>query len=229
MVIASTYGRSSFQIARRAQNDLDFLIRNVDREPVAINGTLTMIVYTKSGVTVLEKDLVVKNADRGHYVCPITPEESLSMELETEYYWMVRHADEDDVPRVLYTNHDYIIHGILTAVEGFLYPVDEPFVIEHFTPVNGQYITSAFPGSVMGSGSGTQSVVSYLEDYTGMISIYATLDREVPFNLEDWLFVDSVSYTNYTGSSPIHFDGNYRYIQFRLSNIDGVSKLNYRN
>lgn len=229
MVIASTYGRSSFQISRRAQNDLDFLIRNVDREPVPIVGTLSFIVYDKRGNTVFEKDLVLKNAQRAHFVCPITPAESLSMEIEQEYYWLVRHVDADDAPRILYTNHDYVVHGVLTATEGFLYPVDEPFVIETFTPTMGQYITSAFPGTASGSNTGEHSVVNYLVDYTGTISVYATLDREVPFNLEDWVLVTSEDYTDYTGTSPIHFEGNFMYVQFRLSSITGVTKLNYRN
>jgi len=229
MIIASTYGRSTIRLFRRAHNDLDFLVRDVDRQPVNLTGTLTMVIFDDNGNTLLSKDLVIQNAQRSHYKVGITSDDTLLLSPGL-YNWTVKFTDQNEVDRLLYTNQDYVTRGILEVNEGLLVPLDEPFVVTTFTALNDYAYSSTFPGATRSNPSGNHTVVAYLENFVGTVWVDTSLDLGTPSNEADWVETASMEFLEpTTGNFPINFHGNYNFVRFRVSTPTGVTKLVYRN
>ena len=108
MIIASTYGRSTIRLFRRAHNDLDFLVRDVDRQPVNLTGTLTMVIFDDNGNTLLSKDLVIQNTQRSHYKVGITSDDTLLLSPGL-YNWTVKFTDQNEVDRLLYLDELFLV------------------------------------------------------------------------------------------------------------------------
>lgn len=230
MIIASTYSRSTLRIFRRAQNDLDFLVRDIDRQPVAVAGSLTMLVFDDVGNTVLSKALVIENEERGHYRLGITADETLTLKAGL-YNWTVKSTDSGDVERLMYTNQDYATRGIVEVSEGLLVPLEEPYTVTTFTANNEFAYSEALPGANrVNNFSGNHSVVAHLVDFTGMIWVDTSLDSGTPTNDADWVETVARAFPEpTTGNIVIPFNGNYNFVRFRVSTIDGITKLVYRN
>lgn len=229
MIIASTYGRSTFRLFRRAQNDFDFLLRDIDRQPVVLEGDLSLLINDNLNNLVMERPLVVVNEARGHYRCTFTLEDTLDIQPGL-YSWCVKHIDTEDIERIMYTNQDYTVRGIMEVQDGFLTPLEHPETITTFTPDNGGFITSTFLGAAkVHNNSGNHSILLHLDDYTGTIFIDASLDDATPSDNAEWVPVQNIVYTDQTGIINVNFFGNYTFVRFRMTSATGLEKIVYRN
>ncbi len=230
MIISSTYGRSTFRLFKRAQNDLDFLLRDIDRQPKVVEGDLYLIINDDYGQTILEKEMTVINETRAHYQVSITAEETLDLNPGL-YSWCVKFVDSSDVERILYTNQDYTVRGVIEVSDGFVEPLDQPYTITSFTTSLGISATSAYPGAVKShNNTGNHSIVVYMEDFVGTIFVDATVDNEIPVDDNDWQQVAQFVYEDAsTDNDLLNFYGNFNYVRFRVSNTNGITKIVYRN
>lgn len=230
MVTHSAYGRSTFKMFRKVQNQFDFLVRDIDRQPVVLPGVLSFNVWDDSGMILLNLPLTVVNAARGHYKL-IIPAETTHPIRSGIYVWSVTNTD-NAITRLLYTNQDYGSQGILEVAEGMLEPLDDPYVIEpsDMTPLGGKLYSSTLPGAWRNnSTSGNHTVVAYLDNFTGRLQINATVDDQAPTNETGWVEVKSEDFDHRTGTIAISFSGNFTYVQFLITNAPGFTKLIYRN
>ena len=229
MIIASTYGRSNFRLFRRAQNEFDFLLRDFDRQPKILEGDLFLIVNDETNNTVIERPLVIENEPRAHYRCTFTADDTLDIQPGL-YSWCIKYIDHDGIERILYTNQDYSVRGIMEVQDGFLIPLDDPFIINTFTPDNGGFKTSAYPGSIKANNhTGNHSIVLYLTNYTGTIYVDVSLDETTPVDDADWLPLTSFAYAGVTNTISNSFFGNFNFVRFRMTSSTGIEKIVYRN
>lgn len=229
MITASTYGRSLFRIFRRVENDLDFLIRDVDRQPVTITGTLSLLINDDQGNTLLTVPLTVVNAPRAQYRAAISASDSLKLSSGV-YSWTVKNIDAGSITRILYTNQDYAVHGIVEVSEGLVVPLDEPIVITNYTPDMGAYYSSTLLGSLKTNNlTGNHSALGYFQNFTGTIYIDASLDTAIPASNSDWQQVERFDFVDQNATYLMNIYGNFNYLRIRPSTIVGLNKIVYRS
>ncbi len=230
MVTHSAYGRSTFKLFRRVDNDFDFLVRDIDRQPVVLPGAMMFHIWDDTGSSLLSLPLTVANSARGHYRLSIPAADTTSIRSGI-YVWSVTN-ENSSITKLLYTNQDYGSQGILEVAEGLLEPVEAPYEIEAeaMTPLGGDLHSSSLPGSLLVNNlTGNHSMVAHLEGYTGRIIIKATLDEQPPAADNDWVDVHTEVFTNVTGGISVNFQGNFTFVKFVASNAEGFTKITYRN
>lgn len=230
MITQASYGRSTFNLFRRVQNDFDFLVRDIDRQPVVVTGTLIFHVWDDSGNALLSLPLTIVDASRGHYSLGITADDSASIRSGI-YMWSVTNTDAS-VTKLLYVNKDYGSQGVIQVSEGLLEPIDDPFVmtVDTMTPLMQDLYSTSYPGAALSdNNTGAHTVVAYLTNYTGRLLIKASMDEQPPTDPSSWSDVDAQMFIDQSGTTVINFTGNFTYVQFTISNTPGFDKLVYRN
>lgn len=230
MIISSHYSNSNMTIFRNVSNKLDFLVKDIDRQPVNLGSDLRLIVWTAPELpAVLEKPLAVVNAIKGHYRVVVTGAEARALKCGS-YSWSLihRNAGEDSM---IFTNRDYATKGTLRVAEGIPPQFGEPLELDpqNFT-LDGlgvtNHVSSAIPAS--GLASGQNSVVYQMANYSGRITIQGTLEASVPTN-EGWFQISTEEFVNTSGNIHRPFEGNYTFTRFVVSNTSGLGKITYRN
>lgn len=230
MVTHSAYGRSTFKLFRRVENDFDFLVRDIDRQPVVLPGTMTFHIWDDNGSSLLSLPLTVVNAARGHYRLSIPAADTAPIRSGI-YMWSVTN-ESSSITRLLYTNQDYGSQGIVEVAEGLLEPVEAPYEIEadSMTPLGGDLHSSSLPGSLLVNNlTGNHTMVAHLDGYTGRIVIKATLDEQPPAADNDWVDVHTEEFDGNSGAISVNFQGNFTFVKFVASNAEGLIKIVYRN
>jgi hypothetical protein len=229
MVTHSAYGRSTFKLFRRVQNDFDFLVRDIDRQPVVLPGALLFHVWDDNGAALLTLPLTVLNGARGHYRLTITAEQTTAIRSGI-YVWSVTN-ENNTITKLLYTNHDYGSQGILEVAEGILAPIEAPYIMDDttMTPLGGD-LYSVFPGAMrLNSVTGNHTVAAYLDHFTGRLKIEASIDEQPPVDETGWVEVNSVLWEDRSGTVAVSFQGNFQYVKFSITHAEGFTKLVYRN
>ncbi len=230
MITQNAYGRSTFKLFRKVQNDFDFLVRDIDRQPVALPGALLFHVWDDSGTALLSLPLTVVNAQRGHYRLTIAADDTAAIRSGI-YVWSVTN-ENNAITKLLYTNQDYGSQGILEVAEGMLEPVDDPYVMDRLTmtPLAGDLYSSALPGALrVNNDTGNHTVVAYLNHYTGRLKIEASVDEQAPVDETGWVEIQSTAWEDRSGTVAVNFQGNFTFVKFSITDAQGFVKLVYRN
>lgn len=230
MITHHAYGRATFKLFRKVQNDFDFLVRDIDRQPVILPGVLTFHVWDDGGQSLLSLPLAPVSTQRGHYRLSISATDTLAVRSGI-YVWSVTN-DNNAITKLLYTNKDYGSQGILEVTEGLLEPVDDPYVMtpDDLTPLGGNLYSSALPGSMrVSNDTGNHSAALFLNNFSGSLRIQASVDEQIPTDESSWVDVETKVFIEKTGTFSINFSGNFTYVKFIISNQPGFSKLIYRN
>jgi hypothetical protein len=229
-VTHSAYGRSTFKLFRKVQNDFDFLVRDIDRQPVVLPGALLFHVWDDGGTSLLSLPLTLVNPKRGHYRLTISADDTHAIRSGI-YVWSVTN-EINAITKLLYTNQDYGSQGILEVSEGVLEPIDDPYTLDpdSMTQLSGELYSSPLPGAMRNNNrTGNHTVLAYLTDFTGRLTIQASVEEQAPTDEAGWVNVDTVLWANQTGVIPVNFQGNFTYVKFSITDAEGFTKLVYRN
>lgn len=238
MVTSSQNYRSSFVLYRHANNVLDFLIRDIDRQPVEINGALKMYIWNLEDTkSLFETDLTMVEVPegsiyRGHFRATISANDAAGI-AAGKYRWSVSNL-HDELETLLYVDTNYLHRGTITVVEGLLPLLPDPITIEgnDLTEINDNlFASSALAGAAtVGNNAGTHSVSFYLDDFVGTIRVQGTLGVEIPTTDNEWTDIDEYPYDDATSGTIVkNITGNYTYIRFLTTPRNGFDKLVYRN
>lgn len=222
MIISSVYGRSHFNLYRHTTNTLDFLLRDLDRQPKVQTGTILMVIYDQRDDIVLEVPLVIHDAPRAHYRAVISPND-LMLDLGN-YTWMIRHTDV--TTRLLYTNLNYETRGTITLQEGMPQPITPTVVVDNFLGSLNEFYSGAIDAQTQ---TGNHSLVIDLTNYTGTITVEVTQDQDAPTTNEGWAVLEEYEFTDATGLHNRNPTGNFTYMRFWLSSLTGMNSITYRN
>ncbi len=230
MIIASSFNRNKFTIFRRADNSLDFLIRDIDRQPVAPAGILELHLWDAHGTEVLTETLQAVNAAKGHYRVIVNVAETIPL-ATGEYRWSVVNTVSGS-PTLLFADRDYTVHGVVTVLEGIYESLPPVITVEpsDMSFVGGTYRTSTYEGAAKAlNPTGNHTVIPYLVNYTGTLTIQGSLDSTEPQADNHWTAIETRMFVAETSNAAVHFYGNYTYVRFLVTSTTGLTKLVYRN
>ncbi len=233
MITASQYNRSNFTIYRFSHNVLDFLIRDFDRQPIVITGTLTLYIWDNPVTrSLLDVALTAVNSAKGHWRATIDAETASTLRAG-KYYWSVANA-VSAVEKLLYVDTNYLHRGHIEVVEGLLPEQPDAVTITNDDIIgidDNLYATSSFVGSALRvNSSGNHVVVFQLDEYTGTVRVQCSQADEVPTEMNEWTDCAEYEFDDVSGTQSRTFTGNYTYVRFLFVNsISGIEGLSFRN
>lgn len=219
--------RNDFRLFRYVDNEIDIIVRNVDRKPVdlsALAGATIMLSDPKTRTTVMVRDLIYIDAKRGLCKFFITGDEVADLPSSTLEYGVVL-TRGDGVEQLLYCDQAYNARGTVSVTDGPLPGPIEPLCIsaEEFLTVSGKIIAGPYPAAAQtGNIGGQHSVVVDFTGYTGTFTVQGSLEPQPSTNDSDWFNMSSQSLIAQEGLIHVPFEGNIIWARFVVVPVAGA-------
>jgi hypothetical protein len=225
------------KLYRGITNTLQLRLLNTDQKPEDISGksfvfniidqSTQVVINSKTGTLVdptqvtnvglvdfefTDSDL--RNADAGYYVYSV--------------YELLSDGSKSPV----FSNDNFDADGELrvydTAYSGFVDSQEVNFdTMTESTDVDYSDIAQAYPH--LNQNTALHTAQYYLDNYTGTITVEATLDADPNGETGNWYTVSSTTYTANTGTEYVTFNGVYTAVRFKSDKTTGtITKVLYR-
>lgn len=225
---------SDFVLYKATDSNLEFLVKDLDRKPIASQGKAYKIAIIRfdTGELAVRLDGQVVDAYRGLVVFEISPE--LTATWDDGYYrYAVTMVNEDGREFPLFVDQDHSAVGFLElrsnnipkpAPTITILPTDyiKLYVNDQLTPTNEFFQSEAYPGPGNYSAyTRNVSIAIYATNFIGTARLEATLDENPDQIDANWFRVDldgtdaDLSYDNFSGIDVFSIQGNYTW--FRVS------------
>ncbi len=218
------------KVFRHTDQQLDFLIKNIDRKPVLLNrgDIVSLLIFDSTNREIHRQELETMNFDKGHMAVMLSRHDTGKFPLGNNYSWCLLLENEADcIKRILYSDRDYGGHSPMRVLEGP--KPDRPNVIT----IDTSRLTNGLTGALAGAAqtintSGVHTILLKMEEYTGLVRMEATLDVDIPRHADEWTQVFEEDFSIVTEERLFNIVGNYQWVRFYFSAIDGV-EAKYRN
>jgi hypothetical protein len=233
MIVSQHYTNSLVKLFRNTDQRVDLLLKDWDRRPLKFEEWEIITFKLFDGTReIMSKAANLVDFDRGQYVLEFTRAQTGALDLG-EYQWcIIVHDTELDTTRMLWTNQDYGAQAPCKVLEGPLPQQAEAQSIDPVTlsALSQAFVSSALKGAAqMTNPSGVHSLVLVLANYTGVLTVEATLDLDIPASDDDWVTAASATYAGSTGTIHIPFTGNYNWVRLKFTSKTGINSISYRN
>ncbi len=228
--------RTDFTLHRNADNDIDFLIRDIDRKPISFANASAVIhvMDTRQQRLIMARQMTVVDAAKGHLKFFVTAEESASLPLrDLSYTVMMTRPDNAQV--LLFTDRNRAAVGVIHVEEGPLPIVVEPIHLDKrdFFKNNAYWQAQSFASArTVGNESGIHSLtLELLDRFSGVFEVQGSTNPSAAQDDQDWKTVLTEKYTQTEGVQYLTFtDTDILWIRFRITPTRGdFGKLVYRN
>ena len=215
--------RSDILILKGVKNTIDFYIKDIDRKPVVIDGSLMMRVITRDTRKVaLALTLTLVDPVKAHYQAKLAARDVVDLPFGyLDYNVTVLDVGGGESP--LFNDRDRQDLGTVEVKAGGAFGAGaggpDAVVITHddLLPRDGYWYSSALPGSAqVGNLSGTSTYVVFGNHFTGNVAVQGMLDSMPSVYDSDWLTIESHDQKDLTGNIGYTFQGNYYWIRFRI-------------
>lgn len=228
------------KIHKGVDNEITFRVFNRDRKPQDIKN----FVLRAKVVNSENRELVIDKFCEAGYEKGIIKFKMLEGELSDVspgYYEMAITGEQDFISNIpgevsgtpFYVDHtnDIVIQiEVVGKIDTVPVP---PFEITEFTPLSNQehissialkmgYYSGAVPASrIKNHIDPVHTIAMYLENYTGIIEIFGTLDHTPGPDVRGWFRIspttteDFVQLENHTGIVPLSFHAQIMWLKFR--------------
>lgn len=242
---------NDFRVFKDVYNTIEFVVRNTDRKPVNMLGRSAQINFYDQRTSKLLWNASLRVVDEVKGICKleIAPDVMADWFLQT-YSYTVQVTNVDGTNHMLYVDHNESQRGFFELAQG---PKFDPFpsyevtydqlavVAERPNEVETTFrYSTAFPGSMQRNNtSGLHTVVAYLKNFTGQLTIQGSVEEGVPEQI-DWYNIQVLDYNHKTGIESISFEANLMWVRFWIHNANDdvfqveadkgeISKLVFRN
>lgn len=235
-----------FILFKDSQTEVEFVIRNVDRKPINLEGKdifITLVDY-KNGQTLANIPLTIVDAARGIARLTMLPFMAKDIPLGFGRY-TVSYLRDNGNTQILNTDqydrgHGYFEMQYGSELQGI---ISQESKYEYFTPVNPNgfntyYVSENFKGNLKnGSLCGLHTLAFYTEDWTGSIWAEGSLSETIPDDTE-WFPIKldtrfETKLINYSGIWACNITSNLQWVRFKIqhnaTNIGRFKKIMFRN
>lgn len=216
--------RSNLIMFKSLLNEVSVHLKDIDRKPVDLATrvpTFHMIDRGNSNL-LLTKALTVVNAQKGYASLTVTSADLSNVELGT-YAYAISLDNNDGTLSPVYTDRSRMMMGEIEVVEG---PLPLPRDAVRADPsqmviTDEKRVSSAYPGAAQyGASSGDHTATFITDAFTGEVTIQAALD--VSMTNASWFDVETLTFTDDTGTTARTFTGNYMWVRFLIRENGGT-------
>lgn len=219
------------RLFRNTDQRLDILAKTIDRRPLLFSATeeVHFKVFDKHNQTVIDVVAELEDFEKGHLFVIINRTQTGALQLGN-YSWCMLVMDTlDGSSRLLFTDQNYGPNAPLKVLEGPLPPQEEALAIDPAALINNT-TTSTLVGAAQTTNiSGVHSVVLGLTNYTGSMTVQATLDVGIPEADSEWTEVSVTEFEDVSEARHVGFIGNYNWVRLIFSTAMGLDSISYRN
>lgn len=219
--------RSDFKLLKGITNEVHFFIKNTDREATPLNvGDVLEVVITdqKREHNFLTKSVVLVDAPKAIYKMTLTKEETQDWPLGTlSYSVLINRSGVDRI--MLYNDRGYGAYSTIEVLSG---PFAEPRTpltvpLDEFLTVDFKLMSGAYAGGgATAIVNPAHSVNFYVTDFTGKVTLQASLDEQPGQDDSMWFEASSFETEDYTGPIYVFSAGNYLWVRFVVEKTDGT-------
>lgn len=239
---------SDFVLYKATDSNLEFLVKDLDRKPIASQGKAYKIAIIRFDTSELayRGDGHVVDPYRGLVVFEIAPE--ITADWDDGYYrYAVTMVNEDGREFPLFVDQDHSAVGFLELRSNNI-PKPAPTItvlpedyIKLYTsdqqnPTTEYYQSESYPGpGTYSAYKRNVSIAIYATNFIGTARIEATLDEDPDQSDANWFRVDldgtdtDLSYDNFSGIDVYSIQGNYTWFRViykpSLSNSGSFDKV----
>lgn len=239
---------ADFVLYKATDTNLEFLVKDLDRKPIASQGKKYKIAIIRfdTGELVHRAYGNVVDPYRGLVVFEVSP--AITAIWDDGYYrYSVTMVNEDGREFPLFVDQDHSAVGYLELRSSNI-PVPAPtieilpedyiklYVSDQLTPTTEFYQSESYPGTGAYSGYKRNiSVAVYATNFIGTFRLEATLDESPDQTDANWFRVDldgtdtDISYDNFSGIDVYSIEGNYTWLRVNykpaLSNTGSFDKV----
>lgn len=244
--VSTVVNRTDFNLFKNVANEVEFLIKTVDRKPVNLTSkSLTIyVVNDATNQVVIQETLNVLSSTedaRGHQ--RLVLDAARLGDLNPGYYrYVITITDLDGVPKIIYTDQNRSVHGYCEVFEGPL-PTPQPiiqieaddFVSDRWgVNLDTYFVAQSYPGAAQRDNkSGMHTLAVYTDNWSGHFWVEASLENSTPQVPSDWFPVTDIELTQQSGVKSIQFTGNYMWLRFyyqpAINNIGNIVKALLKN
>lgn len=227
--------RTDFRLILGVTNNVEFFVRDIDRKATTVAGRSFTIRITDpaSNRLLLTQGLTVTIAEQALLRLTIGPDEMEDWPLGA-LRWSVTCDLGEGNEVMLWSDQDYTHYSELLLVEGpFPGPID-PIVSEgaNLLHRDGFIWTGASPGPVtVGRPGSVASFQITLTNFTGSITVQASLESQPDSGDENWFDVDTYDYHDaFTGDDGFTFSTNHNWFRLKFTSTQGnIVRVLFRN
>jgi hypothetical protein len=213
--------RPDFTIFRGVKNDIEVLVRDIDRHPVVIGNSETFsitISKIKEHTLVLRKDLTIVDATKGRYRFSLSAIESSTFVLDS--YRFVATRNNIDGESMLFTDLVNQPDSIMWVTDG---PVGIPqgatvVPLSSFTPRDGKLFAGSY------AAVDVHTVMISLSNFTGKFFIEVSASMIQPQIDAEWSVLNQTTITAPTSGvqTIVVNTDEYLWVRFRLEISTGI-------
>lgn len=224
------WGDTDFVIHKGAFSNLEFVVRDVDRKPVNLNGKIisASLIDNETGELYIERDLQIIDHSKGRCKLTLTPDDIIDWNNGFIRY-SITLKDEDSL------EYFYLYNDMNQEAIGYIEVKDKaaPLPVKvneltEFTPYGNYDVTlptKMHSGSIKGPGqnsftSNIMTIAIYFKEFTGKFFVEATLDPVPDGQSANWFKInllpgqDELKFFNKSGVEPYNISGDYHWIRF---------------
>jgi hypothetical protein len=226
--------QTDFTIYRNVDNEIDFLVKNIDRRAISFADSTARIhiTDTRQQRLLVSRDLIIVDEEKGHLRLFLTGAESAALPIKTLSYSVVL-TRADNVQVLLFTDRSRKSSGTAMVADGPLPDPIDPIelTLEDFLIREGVYYSGALPGSVMvDNETGFHSVVFNLTGFTGILTAQGSLELSPSQDDGLWFPMATQTLSQHTGLYHIPFEGQVNWVRFVITKAAGdVTAITFRN
>lgn len=248
--VNSATTRIDFDVSKNVTNEIEFLLKDVDRRPISLvnKNVIIYVVDTRSNTLILQKPLQAINEARGH--CRLTIAPSDISQWETTYYSYSLVLERIDGSQILiYCDQNRSSYGFMEVKAGPLPPPNNIYEVNdqafaHQTygvtnqPVSGvpYRVTGGYPGAAQRDNrSGQHTIAIYCQNFLGTFKVQASLDNTQPTDDLGWFDVEgAMQFIDHaTGIVSLSFQGSLMWVRFLYipdpTNTGSITKVLFKN
>ena len=222
------YYAKPVKLHKGVDNPIKFRIRNNNQKDVTLTGsTFTLsVVDSYTNREILTRTLDIEDASTGMLATTITEEDLNNLDA-VRYHYGIKMVNSSGVQYPIYVDDNYSASGTI-EVHGDAYPGPVAAV----EPTVGAYNSGVAYTSVIevtNTANGNNTAAYYLSGFTGTITVQGYLEETGSVGENDYIDIDSNTYTNQSGVVYNNFTGLFTGIRFKIALSSGtLSKILYK-
>ena len=229
--------KRQIQAYRGIDNIIEFRLLNADQKPINTQGyTIKFLAFNEDKNLIIEHEGIVlddgSSTTKGLFTVTISENDLLNVQDQFLTY-NIYLIDVDDKNVITYTDTHFGNDGVINVSSELFPGAKESKSINTFTNVqNDIYVSEAVdaePG--INGNEALHTAAVYTDGYVGEITIQGTLENQIT-DFTNWADLTTLVLDgSETKPLPINFNGVFKYIRFKTSNIptNKITKILIRN